>query len=41
MDVGQHEIERRGHEAERPAAEHGAFVVESLHEHAHAAIHLA
>ena len=36
--VGQHDVERCRHEAERAAGEHHALVVEAAHEHPHAAV---
>jgi hypothetical protein len=34
---GQHHVHAGGHDAERPAGEHGALVVEAAHQHVDAA----
>src|SRR5579864_8428509 len=41
VDVRQHRVEARGHDAERSAGEHDALVVEAAHQHAHTAPCLA
>src|SRR5512137_170709 len=41
VDVGHHHVEAGLHDAQRPAGQHGALVVQPAHEHVHAAPHLA
>ncbi|CPN01604.1 Uncharacterised protein [Bordetella pertussis] len=41
VDIGHHHVHHALHDAQRPARQHGAFVVQPAHQHAHAAIDLA
>src|SRR5574337_985683 len=41
MQVGQHRVHAGGHDAQGPAGEHGALVVQAAHQHLDAAAHAA